>query len=144
MWEFLDIRAMAIRELSGVDMNAVDRVLLARECKVTEWLLSSYQKIVSQPTILAIEDAARLGLETTLQLLRLREAFFIKNPITHSCYGSERTPISRCSVCGVTQVFSSDMIQRDLKGHDFSEGLRTEFAIELAELGNLSPLSTAA
>jgi hypothetical protein len=142
MWEFLDIRALAIRELSKGDMNAVDKVLLARECKVAEWLLSSYQKIVSQPTFLAIEDAVRLGLETTVQLLRLREAFFTKGS-KHLCYGSERA-LQRevqcyCSVCGARSTINSE----GLKVHDFSEGLRTEFAMELAELGNLSPSNTS-
>ncbi|KAF5372392.1 hypothetical protein D9615_009316 [Tricholomella constricta] len=92
MWSFRNIRQLAIARLSSptssssststststsasasASTDPVEKVLLAKAYKVPEWLLSGYHELVKRSAPLTTAEAARLGLETTVQLFRVRE-----------------------------------------------------------------------
>ena len=61
MWELLDIRELAIKGLSKTNMIPVDKILLARECKVPDWLIVGYEEIAKRTETITDADAERLG-----------------------------------------------------------------------------------
>lgn len=73
MWGFTDIRERAIQELSSVKMNAVDQILLAKEYKVPSWLIAGYHELVRRIPTLSLDEAQKLGLETSILLCHIRE-----------------------------------------------------------------------
>jgi hypothetical protein len=123
MWELLDIRALAIKALSELNMSAVDKVTLARECKVTEWLLVGYEEIAKREKTITNEEAERLGWQAAFRLLRARETSKKSQPYPMARnYGNPRA---------------------DLGGNNWTESLRAEFAMEIRELEDMSPSNNA-
>ncbi|KAG6835563.1 hypothetical protein H0H93_016977, partial [Arthromyces matolae] len=78
-WKMLDIRRGAIEHLTSASIPLVDRIVLARECCVPSWLLSSYTELLDSKSILSTlnrSEKERLGLETVFKLHRARELAF--------------------------------------------------------------------
>ncbi|GLB40856.1 hypothetical protein LshimejAT787_0900710 [Lyophyllum shimeji] len=74
MWNFRNIRQLAISKLSlDTGIDPVDKVVLAKEYKVPDWLLAGYHELVKRSTPITPLEAARLGLETTVYLFHVRE-----------------------------------------------------------------------
>lgn len=74
MWNFRNIRQIAISKLSAdTGIDPVDKVVLAKEYKVPDWLLAGYHELVKRNTPITPAEAARLGLETTVYLFHVRE-----------------------------------------------------------------------
>jgi hypothetical protein len=74
-WFFNDLRKLAISQLSSIRMDAIDRICLAKEYRVYDWLLGAYERIVYQlvaPTYFAqtltAEDGKKIGMEVALEL----------------------------------------------------------------------------
>jgi hypothetical protein len=140
MWELLDIRTRAIKELSNI--SAVDKVLLGRECSVTEWVIDGYLVMTKASYSIAQEDAGRLGWETAFRLLRVREEFLMKmadKQQTHVCGDQTRTLVGYCNTCKKTISSTTRPLEDDLQQHDFMASLRYEFGAELALLEDMSP-----
>ena len=145
MWEFIDIRARAIQELSKFGMSTMDKIFLARECNVGDWLLSGYQEIIRRPAKACIdsEDAEQLGWETAFRLLKVREKFLMnvtKEKLSHSCRAQVRTLVGHCDTCRqkVSSAYDIKPIRDELRQHDFTESIRDEFAVELMEIEDIS------
>jgi hypothetical protein len=68
----LEIRTKAIERLSS-GLQPVERVLLARECLVSQWLTQGYREIVTELETISEADADKLGCKTTVKLFLLRE-----------------------------------------------------------------------
>ncbi|KAF8066541.1 hypothetical protein FPV67DRAFT_1195147 [Lyophyllum atratum] len=74
MWNFRNIRHLAIAKLSlDITIHPVDKVVLAKEYKVPDWLLAGYHELVKRSAPIAPAEAVRLGLETTVLLFHVRE-----------------------------------------------------------------------
>ncbi|KAF8525981.1 hypothetical protein BU17DRAFT_62522 [Hysterangium stoloniferum] len=74
-WLFDDIRSLAIAELADLKIEPVQKVAIAIQCDIPEWLHSSYMALCDRPNPLTIEEARRLGLEVATQLACAREIF---------------------------------------------------------------------
>jgi hypothetical protein len=85
-----EIRKEAIRRLSG--LHVMDRILLAREWRVQEWLLGGYRELVQRSQTISKEDERQLGLETTVTLFRLRERYR-QNSYRHQTDGAVENDI---------------------------------------------------
>ncbi|KAF7356244.1 hypothetical protein MVEN_00955900 [Mycena venus] len=73
-WYFLDTRNLAIDQLnSRADMGGVDRILLARQYDVPNWLQMGYADLARRTAGISREDAEKIGWETALQLCQVRE-----------------------------------------------------------------------
>ncbi|KAH6907054.1 hypothetical protein BKA70DRAFT_1105019, partial [Coprinopsis sp. MPI-PUGE-AT-0042] len=78
LWLFNDLRKLAITHLSLTEMDAIDRICLAKEYKVYDWLLQGYEQIVErlltlddpdgEPMTLTAEEGQRIGMEVALEL----------------------------------------------------------------------------
>ncbi|KAH6907068.1 hypothetical protein BKA70DRAFT_1150737 [Coprinopsis sp. MPI-PUGE-AT-0042] len=70
-WLFNDLRKLAISHLSSTKMDAIDRICLAKEYRVYDWLLEGYEQIVHRlltfdaacgpQTILTTQEGKRIG-----------------------------------------------------------------------------------
>jgi hypothetical protein len=67
------IRESAIQAISELSTDEVDKVLLGREYKVTDWLLEGYMTLVQRKTTISQEEEEKLGMRATLELLRVRD-----------------------------------------------------------------------
>jgi hypothetical protein len=68
---FAAIRALAIEQLAPIT-TAVDRIVLAREFGVREWLKPAYVEVCTSAALLEDEDADRLGFELFKKIVRVR------------------------------------------------------------------------
>ncbi|KAF5383248.1 hypothetical protein D9615_004843 [Tricholomella constricta] len=75
-WMMLDVRRMAIEHLTSASIPPADRVILARTYNIADWLRSAYIDLadVSIEVGISPEDAAKIGLESTLKLYRSRDS----------------------------------------------------------------------
>lgn len=73
-WEFNDIRALAIRELQKLEVSPVDAIVLSRKYDIAgRWTLAAYAALCQRADALTLQEAGRLGLETTVRIAQLRE-----------------------------------------------------------------------
>ena len=89
LWEFEDIRKEAIAELSQLQVDAVDKVMLARSYRVGAWLLEGYTSLVKRETNSSSDEAARLGYETAFRVCQRREATCVRFNSRRSFIGLE-------------------------------------------------------
>jgi len=74
LWGFNDIRTLAVKELTAFEMNAVDKIVLGQTYNVERgWLFNSYTHMCSRPTPVSVDEAKRLGAETTALIAITRE-----------------------------------------------------------------------
>ncbi|KAJ7180997.1 hypothetical protein C8R46DRAFT_885842 [Mycena filopes] len=91
-WYFLDARDLAIKQLDErTDIGSVELILLARQYDVATWLRRGYTDLARREEGISLEDAAKIGWETTVRLYQTREAA-IKSwtqsyPNRHNQYG---------------------------------------------------------
>jgi hypothetical protein len=72
------IRTKAIQELDNC-VRGVDRVELAKEYRVRDWLLRGYRELVERDREISAEEETRLGRSTTSKLFRVRDRYLRKN-----------------------------------------------------------------
>ncbi|KAG6908830.1 hypothetical protein DXG01_003183 [Tephrocybe rancida] len=71
-WKLLDIRNLAIKQLSLANMAPVDMVVLARQFAVPTLLMSAYSTLVQREAALSPAERTKLGIETAFCLFRAR------------------------------------------------------------------------
>ncbi|ESK97280.1 hypothetical protein Moror_17845 [Moniliophthora roreri MCA 2997] len=75
LWEFPEIKALAVRELQALDMPAVDRISLYEKFGVDQaFCLPFYSELCSRDYPLDHEESMKLGFRTTFIIFRAREA----------------------------------------------------------------------
>ncbi|KAF7309187.1 hypothetical protein MKEN_01121300 [Mycena kentingensis (nom. inval.)] len=74
MWEFWDIRRTAIEVLTRRPIDDVERVVLAKDYHVTDWLRTAYQGLLRREKNLTMGDAERIGWQSAFQISHIREA----------------------------------------------------------------------
>jgi len=84
MWEFTDLRLLAIRSLAPMLDDPIEQIDLAKNCDVKEWLLPAMNKLAQREQPMGIEDTARLGVETVLKIGAVRECCSLRH---YSRYG---------------------------------------------------------
>ncbi|KAI8978253.1 hypothetical protein BD414DRAFT_421962 [Trametes punicea] len=74
LWEFTDVRALAIRSLQVLNMSPVERIVLAQEFDIDgRWTLSAYIALCERPEPLSLAEASQLGLDISIRIAQLRE-----------------------------------------------------------------------
>jgi hypothetical protein len=71
-WNFPSFRALALEKLESVEPS-VDKLVLAHELNVTDWLLSSYTALCLRPEPLTLEEAERLKMSDVVLIFTARE-----------------------------------------------------------------------
>ncbi|KAK0494967.1 hypothetical protein EDD18DRAFT_1173247 [Armillaria luteobubalina] len=77
LWRLADTRNVAISGLTTLlwKIDPVDRVILGRKYSVAPWLSSGFMDLVHRVEMVSEEEAEKIGLDTALQIQRVREAF---------------------------------------------------------------------
>lgn len=80
LWEFDHIRDKAITEVSKQWRKSaiLDKIALARKCKVSRWLLEGYVELVKQEQPPAENEVDALGYVAVYRIFRLREESYRK------------------------------------------------------------------
>ncbi|KDQ55087.1 hypothetical protein JAAARDRAFT_195965 [Jaapia argillacea MUCL 33604] len=76
MFEFDQIRQMALEKMPTYEMDPVEVILTAREFSLESWILPAYRQVVRRNEFLTLEDAQRLGWDTAVGLLQVRASLF--------------------------------------------------------------------
>lgn len=70
-----DARATAIQYLSSSKLREIQKVQLARECNIADWLVDSYSELVRRDAEIEEDEENLLGRETTSKLFRIRDKY---------------------------------------------------------------------
>jgi hypothetical protein len=76
LWRFGELREEALDELAQMEIDPIDKVILARDYRVEKWLVEGYTELVKRDAGLSAEERKRLGYETAFQLYERREESF--------------------------------------------------------------------
>ncbi|CAE6528690.1 unnamed protein product [Rhizoctonia solani] len=74
MWNFADLRTYLLPLLEGA-LGDLDRILFSREFDIREWLAPAYKSLCQRPQPPTTEEARKLGVDSLLLILRMREQF---------------------------------------------------------------------
>ncbi|KAL1739654.1 hypothetical protein HDZ31DRAFT_7079, partial [Schizophyllum fasciatum] len=70
-WSFADLKVFALEGLESA--SPVDRIIVARESDLPDWLLPAYRDLCFTPEPLVLEDAERLGFPAFVALNQNKE-----------------------------------------------------------------------
>lgn len=84
MWEFAKIRDYVIG-IMDEQMDAVERVILAKKERVSAWLLTGYETLVGGPESLTIDRVKKLDWETIARLFAIQHRLLVQGQITVPC-----------------------------------------------------------
>jgi len=73
MWTFGDLRQKAIKSLERLNINPLEKVMLARTYKVESFLVGGYKELIKRKEGPSLEEAKTLGYEAAIQLYEKRE-----------------------------------------------------------------------
>jgi len=118
MWEFDEIRKLAIRKMSALDIDTVEKVVIARDYQVGEWLVPTINTLAQREQPLGVQDVNRLGWDYVLKVAEVRESLSSPNS-GGSTY---------CRYCHTYGIGHGGV---DRMGHDFTEVIRRVFEKDL-------------
>jgi hypothetical protein len=87
LWRFGELREEALDELAQIQIDPIDKVILARDYSVEKWLVEGYTELVQRDAGLSAEERRMLGYEVAFQLYERREESFRRGL---SRYGASR------------------------------------------------------
>jgi len=73
MWEMDKVRGLAISQLTNAGMGSVEKIVLAKELHVPQWLRSGYQELVDRDEVPSMEDSDRIGYPSAIRVFHVRE-----------------------------------------------------------------------
>ncbi|KAG5641738.1 hypothetical protein DXG03_004310 [Asterophora parasitica] len=74
MWEMEKIRELAIDKLTSIRMIPVEKIVLAKEYHVPQWLRSGYQELVDRGEMPTTEEARKISFESATGIFQIRES----------------------------------------------------------------------
>ncbi|KAG9121350.1 hypothetical protein FRC07_002720 [Ceratobasidium sp. 392] len=80
MWNF-DKLCTYLKFLAEKVLDDVDKIVFAREFKVTEWLVPAHTGLCLRETQLTAEEAGKLGLESLFFISQCREEYQVGNSL---------------------------------------------------------------
>ena len=75
MWEFDGPRNAAVHYLDSLEppIDPIDKVCLAMQYEVKDWLLPALLKLAQRPESISIDEGRKIGFENTVKLASVRE-----------------------------------------------------------------------
>ncbi|OCH84254.1 hypothetical protein OBBRIDRAFT_799251 [Obba rivulosa] len=120
MWRFDRLRAIAIRKLSVLLDDPIQRIVLAKTYHVTEWLVPALNALARRAETLQPADVEQIGVDYALKVAAVRESFGESTQCRcqcYSCYNGHRSDYGRPAASrGAT---------------DFSAKIRSVFGVEV-------------
>ncbi|ESK97223.1 hypothetical protein Moror_17879 [Moniliophthora roreri MCA 2997] len=74
MWDFQEMRWIAIGKLETFHMTPLEKVLLGREFAVSDWQWDGYVDLITRPNAPTMEEASKIGYADSIQLFQIRES----------------------------------------------------------------------
>jgi hypothetical protein len=144
MWNFYEVREMAVERLSQMQLKPIEKLVLAHKYNIDDWLVPALNQLAQQES-LEEEDAERIAQVTSwgyvLKLMKVREGLGEKQPTasttanttannSQGCGYSSQNNV-RCNSCSRygTYVCGSNAA-KNRSDHDFSATIRTVFKLE--------------
>ncbi|KIO22961.1 hypothetical protein M407DRAFT_27529 [Tulasnella calospora MUT 4182] len=93
LWRFEQLRAYIIMSMDSIASDPFDRIQVADDCGLTDWLYPAYARLCARDASLTIEEGRRIGFERFAALGKIREDDF-KSTIrsgTRKWYGATNT-----------------------------------------------------
>ncbi|KAK7472353.1 hypothetical protein VKT23_000470 [Stygiomarasmius scandens] len=79
LWDMPRIRERAIRHMAPIMTDPVQKIEIAREYDIDDWMLPALNQLVQRDHALTMEEGERLGMEYTLKLASIRECCRFNN-----------------------------------------------------------------
>ena len=75
MWEIYDVRQIAITHLTKLQppMTSIEKIVLAKQYFVEEWLRAGYEELVNRPSTLSDDEAEQISWKSAMWVCRIRE-----------------------------------------------------------------------
>lgn len=77
MYDFNFVRRRIIDKMAALNMSPIDKVAIAKEYHVEEWLGPGLEELVKRAQPMTIEDANRIGIDYALKIAAIRECYSI-------------------------------------------------------------------
>lgn len=113
MWDFEAARCFAIQRLSMLELDPVDRIVLAQTHRVVEWLVPALVQLAQREEPLGASDVKKLGVDMVLKMARVRESLAYTRKKAYCLCGRP---------CGHRHVYSRST-------RDFSSAVRDVFSL---------------
>jgi hypothetical protein len=108
MWQMDKFRELAITSMSNLQVDPIDKIVIATDYHISEWLLPALNQLAQREAPINVSDVGRLGLDCALKIAEVRES---------RIYYTGRHTLYPHSVEGPRGSF----------GFDFSNRIRTVF-----------------
>ncbi|KAJ3886265.1 hypothetical protein GG344DRAFT_33168, partial [Lentinula edodes] len=73
-WDMDEVRGYAISAIEKLpNVDPVDKIVLARTYDIPTWLVPLFNEILQRPQSLTESDIEKLGIPTTVRLVKLRD-----------------------------------------------------------------------
>ncbi|KIM71308.1 hypothetical protein PILCRDRAFT_82922, partial [Piloderma croceum F 1598] len=76
MWDFFNVRKLAIEALSRIKMNPITKILVAKQYMVRTLLFDAYDELANGTGPISVAEAERLGWETAIHIFNIRQKSF--------------------------------------------------------------------
>ncbi|KAF9239120.1 hypothetical protein BU15DRAFT_62137 [Melanogaster broomeanus] len=83
LWEFGVIRKKAIEALEALPITPVDRIALATQYDIEDWMIPSINAMAQRPEPIGVEDVQRLGLDVALKIASVRERVSLRTVVVN-------------------------------------------------------------
>lgn len=78
MWEFADIRNLAISNLERIGLSEVQKIEITHKFDIQDWYMPAYKALVKRSDVLSVEEAAQLGFEFSIKMAGTRERWIAR------------------------------------------------------------------
>ena len=97
-WEFIEVKALAVRELENLQMPPLQKIVLYQKYEINRSLLKpALTALTIRDEAVTIEEGREIGLETALDVARARE--IARSPVfSGKKSGNPRSPVSLAGV----------------------------------------------
>ncbi len=72
MWRMVNMRRLAITQLSNMKLTDVDRIVYGHKLAVADWLLTGYRDIASRTVVINADDVKLLGVNACLLIWQVQ------------------------------------------------------------------------
>lgn len=73
MWEFAEIRDLAITNLERKCLTEVEKIEIAHKFDIQKWCVPAYKELAKRTGALTVEEATKIGFEFAIKLGGVRE-----------------------------------------------------------------------
>jgi len=140
MWQFHKVRAIAIKNMEGLSMDLVDKIVIARRYDVSTWLVPTLNALIQREKLIDLSEGNRLGMDWVLKVaeVRGRDAGTQERTCTHCshkgparCNSCNSTTANRCGSCNnQLPIATSNTGQRGGRSNvDYSQNIREVFGL---------------